>query len=145
MTRTTESFSKARVGSVAMAACGACHQSTGEILIKKQSTHNAPEYVGPRLVLVSEEARCEFCAFLGHWMAQEKADPRETGLQYGAMKLVENTPERKLIAFVPFSSAEDLNKGLADGTPVVFKHRMIIGCERDGEGMKLVAVLEQGV
>lgn len=54
--------------------------------------------------------------------------------------------EEKLVAFVPFTEHEDLDKCLADGTPFTFAHGMVIRAERDGEtGFRLVAILKPGV
>ncbi len=146
MPGTTEDFKKARLGSTVMEACEVCKLPTGDTLFKKRGKPNGPEYVGP-MHLVVKDARCEFCHFLGMWMAHEKVDPTETGLKYGASKIVTRDPKSgvdTLVAFVPFSSEEDVAKTLADGTEFSFAHGMLLRAERDGEGMKLMEILERG-
>jgi hypothetical protein len=144
MTATTTDFKKARLGSVAMEGCGACGCETGSILMKKRGNPNGPEYLGPN-VLVNPEARCEFCHFLGVYMADQGIEPGKK--KHGAAKIVEEDNEgvRKLLAYVPFDEDEDQNKQLHDGTPFTFKHRMVIKAENRGDQHTLVAILEEGV
>lgn len=145
-TKKTQDFNKARVGSVVMAACATCGQPTGEIIIKSKSGSSAPEYNGPSLVRF-EDASCEFCEFLGKWLAHTGTDPKKTGLKYGVAKIVEGEDE-KLLAYVPFSE-EDLakpNKPVIDGVEVTLKHGMVVLARReDGDLFKLVRVLKPGV
>lgn len=143
----TSIFKKARLGAVAMEACGTCSLGTGVVLIKKRGNPQGPEYVGPRLIQ-NPEARCEFCTFLGMWMASEKIDPKETGLKYGAAKLITRDPKSgvdTLIAFVPFDEREAAeNKGnLADGKEFQWSHGLVIRAEKDvGTMMKLMEILK---
>ena len=131
MPQTTTDFNRSRVGSVAMAACETCGASTGEILIRRRSSKNAPEYVGPRLLRM-EGNHCEFCRFLDLWMRSENIDPQNTGLKYGAMKIVDQ--EGKLIAFVPFTSAELADAEhpftLGDGSAYTPEHGVTLHAER---------------
>lgn len=139
---TTTDFTKARLGSTAMGACGACHQETGTILLKTRGNLHGPEYIGPRLIVVDPDERCEFCTFLGMWRAQEGIDE-----MCGAAKIVtkDDAGVRELVAFIPFTEGEDLDKELADGTEFTIRHRMVLLAERDDQGFRLVKVLEKGV
>lgn len=142
MARTTTDFRKARVGTSAVQVCCTCGSTMG-VLIKTQAGKNSPEYVGPSEIAV-EDQKCEFCDFLGLWLAHEGIVPSETGLKYGASKIVENDGG-ELIAFVPFSSDEDLTRELADGTKFTFQHAMVLGADHDGEAWKITKVLQGGV
>ena len=139
---TTTDFMKARLGSTAMEACGACHQETGAVLFKKAGSMNGPEYIGPQLVVTDPDTRCEFCEVLGAWRAQEGIEGR-----CGVAKIVTAGPNgvRELLAYVPFQEGEDLDKELFDGTKYTFRHRMVLKAEQDDEGHRLVEILEEGV
>ncbi len=144
--RTTEDFSKARLGSSAIEACGTCNTPTGTLLFKKRGNPKGPEYIGPRY-LANPEAQCEFCTFLAMWMNHENVDPKETGLKYGAAKIVTRDPKTgvdTLVAFVPFSEKDlEENKGsLADGSEFEWAHGMVVFAEKDEStnDMKLVKI-----
>lgn len=140
----TDNFNKAGVGAAALEACGACGQETGTVLLKARGSVNAPDYDGPRLV-VNPEARCEFCCFLGLWMADQKIEPGK--VKVGASKIVERLADGtdKLLAFVPFTENEPRDKQLFDGTAFVFNHGMVLRAECDEQGFKLVEILKAGV
>lgn len=118
----TDDFNKARLGSAALAACEVCGGSTGEIIFKNKGNPKGPEFTG-RAVRV-EGTLCEFCRFLPMWMAHVGIEPGT--VRCGAAKIVDSSPERKLIAFVPFREDEPRDKQLADGTKFVFAHGMVI-------------------
>jgi hypothetical protein len=141
---TTKEFSKARIGSVVMEACGACGLKTNTILLKSHGS-TTKEYVGPR-VLMNSDARCEFCTFLSMWIDQGHYDSSVNG-KIGAAKVVENLDNgsEKLIAYIPFTEKDNLNKKLFDGTPFTVKHGMVILAKREGEICKLVRILEEGI
>jgi len=140
----TNNFMEARLGSAALEACGACGLETGVVMLKKRGPINGPEYNGPSL-LQNPEARCEFCQFVGMWMAQEKHDPT-TGGKVGASKIVERLEDgsEKLVAFVPFTEKEERDNNLADGTKFQFQHGMVLRAEREGKGLKLVEIIKEG-
>lgn len=121
----TDDFNKARLGSTALAACEVCGGSTGEIIFKSKGNPKGPEFTG-RAVRV-EGALCEFCRFLPMWMAHVGIEPGT--VRCGAAKIVDSSPERKLIAFVPFREDEARDKTLVDGTPFKFAHGMVIRAE----------------
>lgn len=151
---TTDNFNKARLGSAAMEACGACGQATGTILMKRKGDPNGPEYRGSRLVLPNyaksrhdepETPRCEFCDFVGRWMADKGIDSGST--KVGAAKIVEGSA-RELLAYVPFTEAdlvENPTVSLIDGTKHPWRHRMVIRATKNAESVKLVEILEQGI
>lgn len=141
----TDEFKKSRLGSVAMEGCGACHQTTGTIIMKRKGNPNGPEYTGPR-VLVNPEARCEFCKFLGIWMASEGIEPGSK--KCGAAKLVreDKSGVRELFAYLPFTEEDDRDKQLEDGTPFEIRHGTIIKVEgRDDKTMALTKIIEAGI
>ena len=144
MSKTTTDFHEARVGSVAMECCGACGLPTGSILFKNKGRGDSPEYVGPSY-LGNEEARCEFCNFLAIWMAQEGVEPGSTRVGASKLVTVDETGTRDLLAYVPFTEDEDRDKTLVDDTPFTLTHGTVIRCERDGDFINLVEVLEGGV
>ncbi len=151
----TTDFNEARLGSVAMEACGACGQETGTIILKKQSRANAPEYTGPRLIVMKDESgevsRCEFCDFLSTWIPHEGLMDRmkEPDFRVGAAKIVteDESGVRSLVAMVPFTGEEEVKHIIVAGKKVLIQHRMIILAEQDVgcETMTLVRVLEPGV
>ena len=143
MTTTTD-FNKARLGTSVLMACGACHQETGEIALKRRGNPNGPEYVGPAVVPF-KDFRCEFCKFVGMWMSHEDIEPGTK--KCGAAKIVEedNDGVRTLLAFVPFTEDEDRSKQLEDGTPLTFQHGMVIKAENRGDQHALVKILEKGI
>lgn len=132
-TKYTPDFNKARLGAVAMAACEICGTLTGEILFKNKGNPNGPEFEG-RTVRV-EGMQCEFCRFIPHWMAHEGIEPGT--VRCGAAKIVDSSPERKLIAFVPFREDEPRDNQLRDGTPFTFAHGMVIRAEADASGWSI--------
>lgn len=141
-------FNRAGVGHPFMEACGICGKETGIIILKTSGTRPGRESASlmPR-ILVNPDSRCEFCDFLEMYLSSEGIDPNETGLKYGAAKLVTVGDDgiSKLLAYVPFGSDEDLGNQLSDGTPFRFQHRTIIRCEEeDGGLMKLVEIIERG-
>ena len=143
---TTEDFLKARLGSAADHACGLCHEPTGVVFFKKRGNPKGPEYVGPRYIVNDSDARCEFCQFLEAWMHHEDINPKETGLKYAAAKIITRDPKSgvdTLVAFVPFSSEDEVEGSLADGTKFEWKHALKVRAEHDegSNGMKLVEIL----
>ena len=145
--KTTTNFTKARLGSVAMSACGACGQELGDVVIKSAGNPKGPEYIGPRLVAFGD-ARCEFCTFIASWMSHEGIEPGAK--KCGASKVIERLPDDsyELVAYVPFTedeSEEERTKTLTDGTEFVLRHRTVVRAERDGDGMKLVELVDKGV
>ena len=98
------------------------------------------------MLLQNPEARCEFCTFLGMWMAQEGHDVEKDG-KVGASKVVERQEDgtEKLVAMVPFTEGESRDNNLSDGTKFTFQHGMVIRAEREeGNSMKLVEILKEG-
>lgn len=140
---TTKDFMKARAGSAAAEACGACGQDTGVIMIKKRGGNK--DYTGPTHVQ-NPEARCEFCHFIGMWMAHEGHDVEKDGKVCAAkvVKMVDGREE--LVAFIVATEHEDRNKELVDGTKFELRHGTVIRAE-PGEGtqMMLVEILREGV
>ena len=127
-----------------MEACEGCEMATGTILFKKEGRANAPEYTGPRFIVV-KDSLCEFCEFLNMWMHSEEIDPKETGLKYGAAKIVERDPKSgvdTLVAYVPFSSEDEITKHLSDGTEFDFEHGLLLRAEKADQGMNLVEILK---
>lgn len=141
----TTDFMKAPVGAAAMEACGACGMETGVVMIKKKGSAKG-EYTGPRLIQ-NPEARCEFCQFVGAWMAQEGHDPQKDGKVCAGkvVKRVEGGAE-ELVAFIVSTEHDDRNKHLVDGTKFELRHGTVILAE-PGQGMsyKLVEVLKPGI
>lgn len=137
-------FTHAPLGTSALEACELCGQETGTVLLKTRGGRRG-NYSGPRSVVV-QGARCEFCRFVELWCAHQNHDPKVSG-RVGAAKIVERLPDgaEKLLAFVPFTESEDRARTLADGTPFVFAHGMVLLAERDGDGARLVAVLKPGL
>tara|TARA_Y100000310_G_scaffold290504_2_gene317752 strand:- start:1489 stop:1929 length:441 start_codon:yes stop_codon:yes gene_type:complete len=146
MRNTTDNFKKAALGSVAREACGVCHTPTGTLLVKTKGRQDGPRYTGPQNI-ANPEARCEFCEFLSLWLHSEGIDPTETGLRYGAAKIIDRGPKTgvdTLIAYVPFSSDEPASNELADGTPFEWAHGLVLRAEKDaGGGMKIVEILDE--
>ena len=150
-------FEKAPVGHPFLEACAACGQETGTIILKTKGRRHLPcrdsraaasdAYI-PRLIVPHEDTRCEFCEFLGLWFASEGITPKETGLQYGAAKLVKDESGSELIAFVPFSSDEEKTVALG-GKTVHLAHGMVILCalveSPDGSMFQMSRVLRRGV
>jgi hypothetical protein len=149
---TPSQFKAAPVGHPFMECCFVCGLETGTILMKRVGSASAKaDHTIPRKLVPTEETRCEFCQFLGHYFASEKIVPSETGKQYGAAKLVteDSTGVRELFAFVPFDSGEDREVKLApdrDGGPVTctLNHGMIILITKDDSVATLRRVLEHG-
>jgi len=147
---TKKDFGRAPVGHPFLEACGCCGQGTGVIMLKKRgtTTTQAKGYI-PRY-MINPDSRCEFCDFLGRWMAHENIDPKETGLKYGMAKFVtvdEKSGIETLLAYCPFSSDDDVNKELKDGTPFTMKHGTVVQVDdmSEEEGHFLVKVLKPGV
>lgn len=67
---------------------------------------------------------------------------KEEGVRYGVAKLVKT--DGALVAYVPFSENEDLDKNLADGTKFTFKHGMIIETLQEENTVKLTKILQEG-
>jgi hypothetical protein len=144
---TMDDFNRAPLGHPFLEACSVCGTETGSIVMKRKGRGSKEgSSIIPRK-MVTPEARCEFCTFLGAWFASEDIDPAETGLKYGAAKLVEvlSSGEEKLVAFVPFSSEEDASSQLSDGTTFQFKHGAVIRCTREDSVVSLVEVTKVGV
>jgi hypothetical protein len=138
--RTTD-FTKARLGAVAIQACSVCCMEMDTIIFKKAGFIDGPEYDYKHVAV--EGQVCEFCEFLGMWFEHEGVNTKETGLKYGAAKIVDQDGE--LFAFVPFSSDEDLLKTLVDGTEFTFKHGMVLECEKTPISCTLTKILKEGV
>jgi hypothetical protein len=140
-------FDSAPLGTPALEVCAACGQETGSVLLKTRGRIGGQDYSGPHHVAM-ESSRCEFCRFLEIWCASEKHDPKTMG-KVGAAKIVEGSgASERLVAFVPFTEHEDLNKTLADGTPFTFQHGMVIRASRDGDDstrFSLVEIVKPGV
>ena len=152
---TKEDFSKAPLGHPFLECCSICLHETGNIMVKSRghsSDKPADSFSIPKHI-VSHENHCEFCNFVSVYLAHEKIDPKETGEQYGAMKLVFVQPDtsQKLFAFVPFSGTEQKEGAkLKDGTEFTIKHRMIVevvhGKGPNGEETAdMVKIIEEGV
>ena len=152
---TKSDFINAPLGHPFLECCGGCGLETGVINIKNKAQGRPlrpRDHFGIPKYLVNPDSRCEFCEFLSMWFQSEDIVPAETGLKYGAAKLVTEraTGERDLIAFVPFSETEDRSMKLLDTEGNVAKeitlgHGMIIDClKNDDGGMTCHRVLQQG-
>lgn len=149
---TKADYNRAPIGYPFMECCGSCGQETGVILVKKTGDGRRKKTDGlPKYLIPSEETRCEFCNALGHWFAQEKIDPKETGLQYGMAKCVSQDADgvRTDLAMIPFDSGDDGREVTLDPEgskeQVELKHRMVIEARQDGDAFTLIRVLEEGV
>lgn len=144
MTRTTQDFNEASVGSAFMPACGLCGRETGEIAIKTRGLPNAPRYDGPRVLRV-EHARCEWCAALEAWAAQAPPEVRERidahTIKAGMVKIVDRD-DGKLVAWLAITS-EDGPLVLATGASVDLRHGMTLDALRSEKALTLVGVRKE--
>ena len=146
---TQEEFDAAPPAASFLVCCGACGLPTGEAIIKSGDVELADAQPTGKYML-SEQARCEFCRFLAVWLHEEGINPEETGLKYGAAKVVtvEDDGAETFVAYVPFTS-EDIETPhkLADGTPFNWQHGLTLEAEQnDGAAdVEVSRVLRYGV
>ena len=141
----TTDFAKAPVGTPALEVCAACGQETGVVMIKTRGPGKG-EYTGSRHV-ACEDSRCEFCQFLGYWMASEGHEVERDG-KVAAAKIVERLEDgtEKLVAYVAILERDPRDAQLVDGTKFEWHHGMVVLAEREeGTQMKLVEILKDGV
>ncbi len=134
----TDNFKEAPLGTAVMQACSICGAYMPSVLLKMRGpSSDKVRYTGPMRVAIPDQ-HCEFCAFVGMYKSSEKYAGR-----LAAGKIVEGA-ERKLVAFVPFLEDEE-TKAIRVGEEMVPRaHGLVIRAEKDGEGMRLVEVLERG-
>ena len=154
---TAKQVAAAPIATPFLECCGACTTETGNIILTSQGYVDGYRYP-PRQQpshFINPEARCEFCEFLGIWLASENIDPKIHG-KHGAAKIVERDKDgvETTCGWITFSEHDARVTKVAE-VPVEVKHGMVflaqpvVANDLGGPGykgeMEIVKVLKEGV